>query len=286
MKNTILKPALAGLGLLIFTACSKEMADLPGESGTELEVTVTAAGFADAEDHTPGTRATDEFDSGDRIGIVAVKDGVVLVNNLPLTYDTPGGNWTFAEGEGLWHIKDVEYIAYYPYDLAMESAVALAPEKTGIGIAAAIQKAFQPRPDQSPYPYYTASDLMLWNGQATATDAAARLDIALQHSMGLVIIAPFGIGENPISEVEITVTSGGMQYIPYAMLDKGNSTDPGAEPGNSDGTWRVLVKPGRETSASIRYRSAGMTFEWETTAPFSSEPGKYRKFNIVPRELP
>lgn len=61
-------------------------------------------------------------------------------------------------------------------------------------------------------------------------------DIALKHAMALVIIEPKGIGNNnPINE-EITVRSSSSDiFLPYAMLESGNTTG-GGTPGAPDGT--------------------------------------------------
>lgn len=293
MKNTIWKTAATGLGALLLAGCAKDPVPAPAGQGAKLAIAVTAGGFADAEvpqsgNQPPGTRATDQYyhtwlDSGDLIGLVEVKDGVILENNILVSHIL--GGWELPDGIELWYQEGTEYVAYYPYDPATESVIASAPEKTGTGIAAAIAAAFEPRPDQSTYAAYTASDLMIWSGRPVESVEVPRLDIQLEHAMSLVVLSPGGFRGNPVSDAELRVTSDGTDYVPYAMLTQGNSTDPNSPAGNPDGTWRVLVKPGMEVTASARYRSAGVTFEWNTPAPFIPESAQYRKFNLENNEL-
>ena len=209
-----------------------------------------------------GTRATDEgyitgFDSGDKIGLTVVKsDGTIVHNNIVLTYD--GSGWNLPAETDLWFYTGAQYVACYPYDAAMTAVIEAADDKTGTGIAAAIFAAFTPKSDQSAYADYTASDLMLWSGSANTTGVSPKLDIALKHAMAMVIHEPHGAGYTTPAGVawewheaatysapsDIAVTVNGTGYIPYAMLDAGNSTTTGVS-GAPDGTYRFVVNPAR-----------------------------------------
>lgn len=248
----------------------------------------------------PGTRATDsdyatEFDDGDQIGLTVVKDGAVLHNNLTLTYN--GTAWALPSATELWYFENAEYIAYYPYDGDMSAVIEGATDKTGTGIEAAIFEAFRPKTNQSIYADYTASDLMLWSGTKAGTANDPKLDISLEHAMALVIIEPRGAGYTAPAGADwvyyegagysapsqVAVTIEGVEYTPYAMLDGGNSTDPIANQGDPDGTYRVLVKPATAAAISGAYETMDLQVAWDNAGATAIDlvAGKYLKYNIA-----
>lgn len=165
-----------------------------------LSVTVTTGGFSPDEE-TAETRTTDveyttTFTKDDRIGIFAVADdGVILDNNVPYTYD--GTNWTPVDADNTIHnynYAGVTYFAYYPYSTTMNGAAS----------ESAIISRFTPAEFQNTYEAYTASDLMTGAGVISDADTdAPKMKLTLQHRMCLVVI---DVKSNTY------VTTGGYKY--------------------------------------------------------------------------
>lgn len=240
-----------------------------------LSVTVTDEGFSSGE-KTTATRTTDveyttTFAKDDRIGIFAVADdGVILDNNIPYVYD--GSNWVPVDTGNTIHnynYAGVTYYAYYPYSAVMDDA---ASEQAIIG-------KFTPLQDQSTQANYTASDLM--TGAGTVSDAgtdAPKLTLALKHRMSLIVV---DIKSNSY------VTSGGYQYTEpidgLSLLITVGSTGVSTEKlyHSSTSMYRYLIPAGIAISVSVGYNAGkdNTAYSYATSIGQTAE-GKYHLINM------
>lgn len=183
--------AIWAIGML--SACSNEdifAPETPQSGSGAIELTVSASDFV--TDGAPHTRATDNgnattFEPDDRIGLIIVADNgkTLVADNLPYKYN--GESWAFDtnnEGDKTIPyydngIKDVTYIAYFPYNSGAD----------GVTTLDALKEKFIPQTNQSSETNYRASDLMVW----TSGDASVpqkKLDIALTHAYASISLSP------------------------------------------------------------------------------------------------
>lgn len=229
---------------ILTTACDRNENDVapfgqqPGGTGNAdgnaLRIVASKQPFMDET----GTRAstdfggtyTTTFETGDEIGIIAVKDGAVLddCNNVKLTYNAAGSKW---EGDNPVYFKDgATYIAYSPYRAVMN----------GKKSTQEIYDAFTVSVNQSTAEKYAANDLMT-STTCTADKTAKTLTIAFEHRMAMLEISPVLYGRNsdnwkyPIknSQFDGTVSMNGNTAIssfqitadaPYRCLRKQEKT--------------------------------------------------------------
>lgn len=235
-------------------------------------VNVTAAGFSSAETDAVATRASDTgygtaFVEGDRIGITVVQDGTILQDNV--AYELTGGTWR-PQGGGVYSYTHATYIAYYPYSDAMD----------GKKSADEIKAAFSPANDQSAYPAYTASDLMVWSGGASGAGPDKVLDIVMEHALSLLVINPPGAALvapdeagyvyhdqafYPATNVAIEIVVNGVKWTPYAMqAGGGNTSGSGATTDAPDGTYRLIVPAGADLAVDVKYKAGNGNFSWNS----------------------
>lgn len=138
-----------------------------------------------------------QFNTGDAIGIFAVKNGAILdeINNIKLTYSeingkgvwTPPANTTlyWYDGEG------VSYIAYYPYKDGVTINASQSNEDILKSLAA--NDLLAPITDQSDAEKYTSSDLMTAIGTLTVDtkDPYKKiLSLNFKHQFTLLVLQP------------------------------------------------------------------------------------------------
>lgn len=220
MKTIIIYSMLLLVGAL--SACSSEDNFAPETSqpgSGAIELTVSAGNFfIDGASHTRATESdagtTISFSNGDRIGLIIVVDnGVTLVaNNVPYKYD--GTNWAFdAENTESktapnydTSIKNVTYIAYYPYS----------PTADGVTTLEGLKGKFAPKLDQSKEADYRASDLLVWT--LSVASPQNNLVIALTHayaSISLLTEVKYMLDDGrdtpfpspPLSDINFTIGS-------------------------------------------------------------------------------
>lgn len=217
------------------------------------------------------------FKGGEQIGITVVKDGKIVdgINNICFTYDASTVKWTAAEGSpSLYHYQDVTYLAYYPYDAAMNDKMT----------EQAIIDAFTPQTDQSTYANYTASDLMVATG--TADRATKMLTLPLRHTMALISVS---------AVTEKFVTPAGYVYSPGEEFAVRNLAETSITVGTqtltpcsfADGTFRVIVPPvAAAQTINIQYKWVELTdFTDQTQQTLAS--GKYLHYRFkMPESVP
>lgn len=204
--------AIWAIGML--SACSNEdifAPETPQPGSGAIELTVSASDFV--TDGAPHTRATDNgnettFEPGDRIGLIIVADNgkTLVADNLPYKYD--GTSWAFdtsnEKGKTIPYydngIKDVTYIAYFPYNQEADKVTTLE----------ALKEKCTPLNDQRSEADYRASDLMVWTSGVVSVPQK-KLNIALTHAHASISLSP---------EVKYTLDANTpFSYVPSQVSD-------------------------------------------------------------------
>lgn len=276
MKKFNIYILLSSLLALLLQGCNDEIANDP-LSGTPLMIQVKAKGYTSADN--PQTRTNDDgytttFTTGDKIGVFAVKDGKLINENVPYTYD--GTDWT---GNGFYY-KETQYFAYYPYDPNLG---------TGITSSNDIVNIFTTRlnntTDQSTYEKYKALDLLM--AEVTSTDANTNsISFTFTHKMALVeIVLPMlkyeftNTVSSPVNKnATLTLADDQKKYL----IPMSNIAFNGFQPysvGNS--TYRYLVAPNTEKSFSGSYTNENdkkATYTITTTGSIAAS--YYKKYQV------
>lgn len=252
--------AIWAIGML--SACSNEdifAPETPQPGSGAIELTVSASDFV--TDGAPHTRATDKgnattFEDGDRIGLIIVADNgkTLVANNLPYKYN--GASWAFdtdnKEGKTIPYynnrIKDVTYIAYFPYIQGANKVTTLD----------ALKGKFTPQNDQRSEANYRTSDLMVWTSGA-ASVPQKKLDIALTHAYASISLSP---------KVKYTLDDGKstvLSYVPSRVSDVCFTVGDGAYyPFQAeDGSFRCILPAG---TSAVRWF---YTFDGKTYGSFN-----------------
>lgn len=185
MKQTILYMLLPILALLL-TACDPEsdntVPDAPSAEG--LRIQAVKLGFLEEDGKTRTTTddatMTTTFETGDAIGIFAVKDGVVAddCKNLKLTLQADG-SWG---GNTINFLDGTTYFAYSPYRDVEAINLAKTLDEIGAG--------FEVSYIQNTKELYAANDLMT-SVTCTVDKEAKSLTIAFEHALALLEVGPF-----------------------------------------------------------------------------------------------
>lgn len=279
-----MKEYLTGISLcaalFIAGGCTNEN-EITGNSGgngngTPIPLTIraTAGNFGGlpetGKSDAPLTRtptedgSTTKFNTGDAIGIFAIKDGAIVdgISNTRLTYSDASGtdSWEPTPGTTLYYYEGISYIAYYPY-------------KDGIGIDAsqdtdailaslAGNDGLQPVTNQSNTDgsAYTNSDLMTASGTPENGNTASEkiLTLDFKHQFCLLVLVPR-------ASVKCTAPAdGGFVYRTEAKAlvadnDVSEVILNGVTPFKmGDGSYRAIVKPTTNTSRlNGKYKTKG-----------------------------
>lgn len=191
--------------LLVCSACTDDNDTDTGKGtnypdGIPLTVRTTTIGFeVPSGSGQPSTRASaadkhlhPEFVDNDKIGIFAVKDGVILndIDNVPFAYKVSDNSWNPVEGgKTLYWYSGVSYIAYYPY----KENIAIDPSLSTDNITTSLAKneKLQPAKDQSSVQEYAASDLMIATGTPdTSNPSQIVLNLQFKHQFTLLVVHP------------------------------------------------------------------------------------------------
>lgn len=175
--NTLKSVALLA-GALMFAACSNDDAAMT-DVNHNLTISVSDSGFA-RESRTEDMGFATEFVAGDQIGVYAVEDGKLTLENACFTAAGEKGalSWTGAE---LLSDK-ATYYAYYPYS-EQQTKVNPAALSSGDFFAEKIS-AWAPSLEQSTYEAYNSFDLMIAEGTVKDTTLSFRM----AHKMAMMLV--------------------------------------------------------------------------------------------------
>lgn len=171
--SQIINKISAAVFLLLACACGKEPAvTVPVEpSGTDLSqytvlssirVDAVSPGFACAGDQE-GQLLGFEFETGDRIGVYAVLEGVFVASNLCYEYSAERDAWTCVSPSDGKFYAEAAYYAYYPYSENNSWDVVLPEDGTvpdGTGFFSELTAGWKPASDQSSREAFRQSCLM------------------------------------------------------------------------------------------------------------------------------
>lgn len=258
----------AWLAVFLLAACTAETEMEKTEPGKVLSISATMEHFISADGKA--TRATDvgegtTFADGDQIGVFILKDGAVAYanNNICYTYNASAGEWTTASGNPpLYYDKDVDYLAYYPYNAAMDGKLT----------AQQIVDAFTPMQDQGTLDNYTKSDLMIAEGKS-GNEITSVLPLAFKHKMSLFEIAVQGYTyitsdgfeySGPVDKVEVSASN--ITQLYYLSKNK---------------SYRALMKPGTTSvAANVKFTINGTEHTAQHTIQTMPSEGKYARWTI------
>lgn len=270
MKRIHLPICLVLLSLLM-TSCGKEEPFAPAGNANPVELRVVADNFVSTQGATRASEAgyVTTFTANDQIGIFAVKtsNGFVLDKNIPYKYN--GTAWVPADPANTVHhynfLEDVTYFAYYPYSATMDDATSEAD----------IQAKFTPKPDQSTYADYTASDLMTGAGTLSTTGDTRTLTLELKHRMALLVLCP------DLYARCVAPTGAGYEYYQEAQakcVATNVTIKEAAAYAVGDDTYRLIVKPGT-TDVPLAYTLGTIATSYTFTNQ-TLTAGTYREFKM------
>lgn len=127
-----------------------------------IRVDAVSPGFACAGDQE-GQLLGFEFETGDRIGVYAVLEGVFVASNLCYEYSAERDAWTCVSPSDGKFYAEAAYYAYYPYSENNSWDVVLPEDGTvpdGTGFFSALTAGWKPASDQSSREAFRQSCLM------------------------------------------------------------------------------------------------------------------------------
>lgn len=275
--------------LFIFNSCTSEnVADTiagSGKSRVPLIVRATASSFENLPvQEKPMVRTPTEngfethFNTGDAIGIFAVKNGAILdeINNIKLTYSEINGKegWTPPANTTLyWYDgEEVRYIAYYPYKDGIEIDASQSNDKILESLAA--NKLLTPKEDQSDPEKYTSSDLMTAIGTliVDANDPYNKiLSLDFKHQFTLLVLQPqVHVGcfepEGAVFKYRYLSTTPAIDQSANSVIVNGVNACKMA-----DGSYRAIVLPNEASRISGSYMTKDVNLNDKTVTYSGSE---------------
>lgn len=262
---------------LVGGSCSQEEEHFPNANGNMI-INVYDAGM-EAIDGT-SRAVTDEnyvttFETGDCIGIYAMKAGVIWnnMNNVKVTY-TENGTWASDitlqyddEQEG------VTYYAYYPYqngNTYQSGTIENFLEKMVYD--------WTPATDQSDKDKFAASDLMTTTESASVSQEGSgqfTIRLAMKHRMAMsVIVMPeteYKFSDVALNEIPYIAKEHASMFYTTSVSDE-NLVKPYR---TTDGSYRLIIKP-TDANKLIVTQGTYNDKEYEFTAAVNE--GKYQRF--------
>ena len=176
IKHFLLAGLMAAMSL---ASCSDYMEDKSPNVPGSLKIEVADAGLGTTRAVYSGYTTT--FESGDQIGLYAVKGNRIVTNNACFTYD--GSEWTTSST--VEYNDGYTYYAYYPYVTTPYS-----PDFSASGVDAIFDDYIDDasnkfhQQNQSTKANYQASDLMIAQGADAGSNTVS---FAMLHKKGLAV---------------------------------------------------------------------------------------------------
>ena len=207
------------------------------DEGDGVTFAVTDGAFAaEAGSRVTESGATTTFTTGDKIGVYAIYNGNIVINNEPYTKQA-SGKWTNSANKATVVAQPgTKFVAYYPYSsAATTTAVAAVAEltkdsepddfqKAAEDFMAAKIAAWEPATDQGDLAKYTAQDLMV--AAACPADNATEINLTMIHQMAMLQMEFAQIHHGGLDMDKYDFDT----YKPYNV---------------SNGAYRLIVKPGQ-----------------------------------------
>ena len=238
--------AAVAAATLFSVSCSNDEEQVLPSDRTPMNISVSDAGYTSADSRSMEEGLTTMFTAGDKIGVYAVQNGAVVVENACFTAEQKDGKLAWTASVEL-PAKDVLFFAYYPYT-ASAAAVNASATRTKDFFKQMIA-GWSLTDQQGNHEAYTAGDLMTAKGEVTASGIAFNM----AHMMSLVVV------KFPAEAREI-------------MFE-------GASPYMTAEGYRMVMKPSSETDFLGTYKANGAAeiFSFTAKAPMG---GMYKTFNV------
>ncbi|MBQ3070528.1 MAG: fimbrillin family protein [Tidjanibacter sp.] len=259
----------------LFVSCSQEEPVAPVGAEMPIQITISDAGILSTRALTDSEYKT-HFETGDAVGLYAVKEGAVVNNiaNVRLSY--ADGMWTPAEPIlYTTELEGVTYWAYYPY--AAESEFDAAAENPFAGKIAA----WTIGSDLSTQELYAASDLMTGSAVATLDNGRYTMDLKLHHRMGMLVV------ELPSTKYTFTNTEPALEPYMVAAANPAFTVVAGESEQSIvpyyDATtagYRILLKPETTCSMKGRFEVAGKGQKYTIEFANGVAAGTYELFTV------
>ncbi len=226
-----------------------------------IEGTVTRAA-------TDGIVMVTTFEQGDRAGLYAVRNGQLVLENVPLTFNV-NGFWEAASPIVYSDEYDgVRFYAYYPYqEDAQFDATASSPFDDMV--AASV-----PETNQSTKAAYEASDLMI--SAASVVGQYNTVTLSMKHQRALVsvqlpnisyIFSNSGIDPYVLSKSEqVAFVLDGVKVQPYFE--------------SSSQSYQLIVSPGQAGQLEVSYMNNGGENAFSIGQLQSLQAGQYAKYVV------
>ena len=217
---------------------------------------------------TNGLTMTTTFEQGDQAGLYAVKDGQVILNNIPLTFSING----FWEAETPITATDnyagAQFYAYYPYN---EEALFNPSSATPF---AEMVAAARPASRQNFKADYEAADLMVTGAATVGQYNTVSLQLHHQKALVTVELPNFSyIFEN--ADIEPYVLSKS-ENVSFTL--NGNTVQPYFD-GDSQ-SYRLIVQPGEEGTLDVTFTTAGEESSFYIDGLGDLQAGQFAKYVV------
>ena len=230
-------------------SCSEYILEKSAGASSSLKIEVADAGLGSTRAAYSGFTTT--FESGDQIGLYAVKGSRIVTNNACFTYD--GSAWTTSS---IVEYNDgYTYYAYYPYvaspytpDVSQSTMDAI----FGDFISDASNKFHQQ--NQSTKANYQASDFMLAQGTPAGSNTVS---FAMLHKKGLAVFDGEGALEATFSGTNKPYTHSSKRFFLMKPSTSTEFTDDDA------GTYSLSASAGKYVTHGMTYPNYFLT----VTAP-------------------
>lgn len=261
---------------LTYSSCSSDINDFSSPRGDQ-EGTIS---FVIEQDGQGVSRATTSasmkttFETGDMVGIFAVKDGKVVegISNIPLTYNEYG-SWETATS--IVYDKDkfngVQFYAYYPY-----SEIATFDPTLADPFSPMVSN-HNPSMLQSDKKSYNAADLMTTPGATVDESAQNTVKLSMRHRMSMVCIElPNASYVFPDQDIDAYVVSKATDETFLLGTDT-------IVPFKDDATqqYRFILKPSTTETLNVCYtNNTGERETYEISSLANLRGGQYVKHVI------
>ena len=268
ITNMIRKYFFAGLVCCavaaVLTSCSAdEQTDAPA---SPLRFHLYDANVTRAA--TDGQTMTTTFELADQAGLYIVKNGQVLMSNVPLAYNA-AGFWEASTPISVSdELKSAQFYAYYPYRAdAQFDASSATP-------FAAMVAAAKPAAKQNTKAEFEAADIMVTAAATVGQYNAVNLPLAHQKALVCMelpnssyIFDNEGMEPYVMAKAEdVAFTLNGEVVLPY--FDEASQS------------YRLIVEPGESTVVKATFTNNGEQSSYETANLASMTGGQYAKFIV------
>ena len=261
---------LLALATAMLTSCGQEdfEAATAESAKGKLVFNIFDANVAGTRAATDGQTMITTFNTSDQAGIYAVKNGQVILENVPLTYSA-SGFWEAAEAiEASDEFTGAKFYAYYPYrQNAQFNASAANP-------FAEMVTATAPAKNQNQKAEYEYSDIMVT--AAASIGQYNTVSLPLAHQKALVCVE--------LPNKSYIFDNAGME--PYVVAKAENAKfklgETAIQPyfDENSQSYRFIVEPGEANDLTLSFTNNGVERSYIATTISQIQAGQYGKYVV------